>query len=657
VPGTSFSITVASLGSGGTVNTGYRGTVHFTSTDSLARLPADYTYQASDLGVHTFAGVILETTATVTATDVTTSCSGSLAVAQQVGPQEHPFPPFVVTAPAAVVPGSPFTITVDASKDPFATAHFTSSDSAATLPGDYTFTPADPVHTFVDGVALPTPGPQTITATRTADGLSSSVQVLVGLLDALTPAGAASGVPFGVTVSALDSSGNVVTGYRGTVRFSSTDGAATLPEEYTFTDGDQGVHTFAGGVTLRTVGHQQITVTDTVAPQFITSAAVEVDQPIRIDAPPQAPFPSSVAVTVQAPPDYTGTVHFSSSDPRAVLPGDDTFTPAEAAKSYAVGFLTPGPQTITVADLRGGLSASMTVMVSQFEVAPSLLEGTAGSAFSITVTALDGSGNTNTDYRGTVQFSSTDGQASLPGSYTFTARDQGVHTFNKVVLRTAGTQAITVTDNSPSPLTGFNSVLVDPAAASQFDLLAPVSAAAGVPVDVKVLALDGFGNVATGFRGTVHFSSNDPSATLPGDYSFTSDDRGLHTFSGGVTLRTLGNRNLKVSDVAGVVGMDVEQIHVVAATSGQPALAPAVSAAQRTEAPTVLEKPEAGPHRTAVPSLSAGLIPATVEATGLPGPFAADWTGTRIDPVFGFGTAAPRRKAFPLFLAQWDDHV
>lgn len=40
-----------------------------------------------------------------------------------------------------------------------------------------------------------------------------------------------------------------------------------LPADYTFTGeaGDNGAHTFPGGVTLATVGDQTITVTDTVS--------------------------------------------------------------------------------------------------------------------------------------------------------------------------------------------------------------------------------------------------------------------------------------------------------------------------------------------------------------------------------------------------------
>jgi hypothetical protein len=85
---------------------------------------------------------------------------------------------------------------------------------------------------------------------------------------------------------------------------------------------------------------------------------------------------------------------------------------------------------------------------------------TAGSAFSVTVTALDASNNLVPGYRGTVTLSSSDGAAVLPGSYTFIAADNGVHTFTGVVLNTAGSQTVTATDQGKSSLTGSAHVTV-----------------------------------------------------------------------------------------------------------------------------------------------------------------------------------------------------
>jgi Bacterial Ig-like domain (group 3)/Abnormal spindle-like microcephaly-assoc'd, ASPM-SPD-2-Hydin len=74
--GTAFPITVDALTlGGGGINAGYRGTVHVTSSDPRAVLPADYTFSTSDSGVHEFPGITLKTSGTqsVTFTDTTQS--------------------------------------------------------------------------------------------------------------------------------------------------------------------------------------------------------------------------------------------------------------------------------------------------------------------------------------------------------------------------------------------------------------------------------------------------------------------------------------------------------------------------------------------------------------------------------------------------------
>ncbi len=72
----------------------------------------------------------------------------------------------------------------------------------------------------------------------------------------------------------------------------------------------------------------------------------------------------------------------------------------------------------------------------------------------LTITVQDAYGNLVTGYTGTIHFTSTDSAATLPANYTFTAADQGVHTFTGLVLRKRGTQKITLTDTLNSSLTG-----------------------------------------------------------------------------------------------------------------------------------------------------------------------------------------------------------
>ncbi len=79
-------------------------------------------------------------------------------------------------------------------------------------------------------------------------------------------------------------------------------------------------------------------------------------------------------------------------------------------------------------------------------------------AHTFTVTAKDGSGNTDTMYTGTVHFTSSEYSAALPGDYTFVAGDAGTHTFiatmNLPVLH-----SLTATD-TVSGITGTQSGIV-----------------------------------------------------------------------------------------------------------------------------------------------------------------------------------------------------
>src|SRR5205085_1092977 len=79
---------------------------------------------------------------------------------------------------------------------------------------------------------------------------------------------------------------------------------------------------------------------------------------------------------------------------------------------------------------------------------------TVGVAFSMTVSAVDAFGNVITGYTGKVHFT---GPSGVPADYTFTAADNGSHTFS-VILSASGTQTIGVQDVLNGTLKGQVSV-------------------------------------------------------------------------------------------------------------------------------------------------------------------------------------------------------
>ena len=173
----------------------------------------------------------------------------------------------------------------------------------------------------------------------------------------------------------------------------------------------------------------------------------------------------------------------------------------------------------------------------------------AGVSHSVTVKALDAYGNVAVGYLGTIHFTSSDTHATLPADYTFTSADKGVHTFTGgLTLKTAGSQWFRATDKATASITGSQSVTVTPGAAKTLSVGTFNPYPAGVTHSVTVKALDAYGNTATGYLGTIHFTSSDTKATLPADYTFTSADKGVHTFTGGLVLKTAGSEWVRATD-------------------------------------------------------------------------------------------------------------
>jgi hypothetical protein len=196
---------------------------------------------------------------------------------------------------------------------------------------------------------------------------------------------------------------------------------------------------------------------------------------------------------------YTGTVHFASSDSQAVLPADYTFTSSDAGShSFSVTLKTAGSQTATATDtaVSSVTGASNHVQVnaaaaSALNVAGFPSPTTAGVSQSFTVTAQDAYGNTAPSYRGTVKFSSSDSRAGLPSNYTFNSSDNGVHSFS-ATLKTVGSQTLTATDATTSPITGSQSgITVNAAAAKTLAVTGyPSPTTAGVAQNFTVTAKD-----------------------------------------------------------------------------------------------------------------------------------------------------------------------
>jgi ELWxxDGT repeat protein len=281
------------------------------------------------------------------------------------------------------------------------------------------------------------------------------------------PTTTTAGVAATFTVTAKKANGTTNTSYTGAVHFTSSDGQAVLPNDYTFTPADQGVHTFSA--TLKTAGTQSLTVTDTsglsggetgiTVNPAVASHLVVTGLPSFLTA----GTPATFTVTAKdaygnTATGYSGTIHFTSSDSQAVLPANATLS--QGIGQFSATLKTAGPQSITatdtlnptLSDTEGGITVTPAAASRYVLTAPSKVS--VGVPFSLSVTVVDAFGNVIVGYTGTIHFGSTDTRAKLPAKYTFTAADRGVHTFTGLVLRKRGNQKITITDTRNPSLTG-----------------------------------------------------------------------------------------------------------------------------------------------------------------------------------------------------------
>ncbi len=106
--------------------------------------------------------------------------------------------------------------------------------------------------------------------------------------------------------------------------------------------------------------------------------------------------------------------------------------------------------------------------VSRLEITQLPSQASVNQTVSFVVNAKDVNGKTVTNYGGTVYFSTTDNEATIPQKYTFTPEDLGSHEFELAIrFQTKGTQTITITDWDDPAILGSANIIVTDAVAPE----------------------------------------------------------------------------------------------------------------------------------------------------------------------------------------------
>jgi hypothetical protein len=199
----------------------------------------------------------------------------------------------------------------------------------------------------------------------------NNVSVLLGKRNAAThfkvsaPASATAGTHFKITVTAKTAGNQLDALYTGTIHFTSSDGSAVLPANYTFTLRDAGSHTFT--VTLNTAGSQTITATDTHTGSIKGKATVTVNAaaPAPALARGSGPAASPMMQTNDAAPSFpvldpasaVGSTDDSRAAAMAALVSDDSFGRATVVHALGTGPNWGGSATCSVVGPATGMLA------------------------------------------------------------------------------------------------------------------------------------------------------------------------------------------------------------------------------------------------------------------------------------------------------------
>ena len=343
----------------------------------------------------------------------------------------------------------------------------------------------------------------TAVASTLTGATSTAFNITPAAIDHFTVAGITDPVVAGTTttplVTAYDMYENVKTNYTGTIVFSSDDPQVVKPSNYTFLSGDNGVHTFTNGVTLKTTGEHTVTVTGdtkTGAQSAITVTPAAINEfTLVANGQVTAGTPFTVTATVKdiygnIKTNYTGansvnwttTATSSPNGTARIIPanGNQTFTAGVATISGFTFYnsdqslLTPFESpTITITDApssRPGTTAAITVNhapLTNFNVVAGTTQ-TAGTPFSVTVTARDVYWNTATTYSGNISFSaSNDALVSYPSGGQSFAGYSGVRTFNTININTNGVYWLRAADEAEFGKSGQQqNIIVGPGAFS-----------------------------------------------------------------------------------------------------------------------------------------------------------------------------------------------
>jgi hypothetical protein len=286
-----------------------------------------------------------------------------------------------------------------------------------------------------------------------------------------------------------------------------------------------------------TSGNSQST---TVGTSFLNPLVVTVSSPYG--------DPVQGGVVTFTAPASGGSATFSGSTSASV-----TIDPTGKAAVAAAANTIAGTYAVTAkargANFAAGLSLTNTpgapAAVTAMSGTPQSTTVAYAFASPLQVLVTDSFGNAVPGVSVTFAAPTSGASGSFSASVVVTTNAQGIAAPTVTANTKAGVYSVTASVAGVGT-PGTFSLTNTPDVASTLLISPPATVSLGVPFSFTITALDRYGNTATGYRGTVHFTSSDRKASLPADYTFAAADNGAHGFQ--ATFNTLGSQTLTVAD-------------------------------------------------------------------------------------------------------------
>jgi hypothetical protein len=401
------------------------------------------------------------------------------------------------------------------------------------------------------------------------------------------------GSAFHTEIFAADGTGNPLINFNGHARLESSTGAGTIqPTEIDFVNGY-----WNGNITItKAAADVKLTVYDFAGTPHsgesnlfeVTSGTftrLQILLPGEQSTPGVAPGKTgsvatqltgdAVTVTVYAVDNWwnpvinaTGLIGLSSTDISANIPLDQQLNTGSVTFS-TFRFNSPGNWTVTASNKANSQISSATSplvsvisgAVASFVFSPIQSPQYAGDTLQVTVQAVDGSGNVVTGYNESASMTASTG----PGTIIVDDIQFNNGEWQGPILLTKAVQSVylnihdfaDIVRGNSNPFTLLPGNLADIKILLPGETLTPGLASAksgfpspqtiGVTFQATVYATDAWYNLVSPDSISLHFSSTDPSAVLPGD---TIQTKNTVTYS--FTLLTTGKNQLHVTSTSHV---------------------------------------------------------------------------------------------------------